>query len=267
MAVRKRSADDSDDTSRSVRRKSIATLGLSSAPRQINVGKVDESKPFYIHDRILAKHSARFAALIETEVSPGVKIQARGVIIKADEDCKSEMPVKRPHSPDLLDEDPDIFNLFSTFVYSGHVCSETGGNLEEEEPDSDAEWGRLADAWVLGRNLESTSFMDAVADAFVAKLQRDGSPEHLFAALIEASPEGSPVRQLQADIVTYGWEPETYAEAFKQIEDVDFLRTLATTLGMYRKATKAEAKGHFEQCGCRYHSHVESNEPCYKTMF
>ncbi|OQO06720.1 hypothetical protein B0A48_08507 [Cryoendolithus antarcticus] len=267
MAVRTRSADDSDDASRSVRRESIATLGLSSVPRQINVGKAEESKPFYIHDRILAKHSAHFAARIETEVPPGVKDEAEGIIIKADEDCKSEVSVKRLHSRDLPDEDPDIFDLFSTFVYSGHVGSERGGDLEDEEANRDAEWGRLARAWVLGRNIESTAFMDAVADAFVARLQRDGSPGYLFTDFIEASPEGSPIRQLQADIVTYGMEPETYSEAFKQTEDVDFLRTLATTLGLHQKVSKAEAKGYFGQCGCRYHSHVESNKPCYKTMF
>ncbi|KAK6438777.1 hypothetical protein LTR95_005025 [Oleoguttula sp. CCFEE 5521] len=266
MSANKRSADDDGLSTRSVRRKSSTALHFSSGMRSIAVGEHDEQQTFDVHVKLLIKHSAHFKALIEAESLPDVKAESQETekAIKQEDDCEPTVPIKSELQ--LPDHEPESFGPFSSLIYTGHICSGQEGDYDEESR-SDAEWSRLADAWVLGCCIESTSFMDAIADALVAKLQGGRYPRQLFTYLIDASPDGSPIRQLQADIVAYKWSPAAYQEEFQEVDDLDFLRTLAKALGCLQLLTKAEIETHFDRCGCRYHSHLQSEEACYKTMF
>nr|OQO15665.1 hypothetical protein B0A51_15765 [Rachicladosporium sp. CCFEE 5018] len=203
MTIKKHSVEDSESTARSIRRKTSAALALSSGLRKITVGAGDEKKSFDVHVGLLAKHSAYFGALLEGEKLSGDKPTAK-------------IDLKLP------DEDPALFELLSSFIYSGRICSEKEDAFYAAY-DYDPEWDSLADAWLLGSKLESTSFMDAIADALVAKLQQS-YPADMLTDLLDGSPQGSPIRQLLADIVTYEWGSHAYSEPFEELDDVDFLR-------------------------------------------
>jgi hypothetical protein len=173
--------------------------------------------------------------------------------------------------PDLPADSATAFEDFHSFLYTGKVY--TVIEDEENAADMDKEWPRLANAWILGEVLLSTSFKDAALDALVHKLASGNvhSTDTFFAAYRYGS-ESSAIRRLVLDIAVYWW-----SESNQLLVDTcifgdpeilaPFFRSLCMALLKERRqpASANKTRNPTKQETCFYHEH--GDKPCYKTMF
>ncbi len=165
----------------------------------IHVGDGDEQKEFVVHKNLLIKHSEYFQTMFRTDNWEEAK---RGEV-------------------ELETDDPEAFELFHQFVYTGCVFSQKQGdtaravdevNRTEEagaaagsadQSDRDSEMGRLCRAWELGQKLMSTSFKDAITDTMRSKVRAGEIPMHANAWIYPRSPENAAMRRLLVDIAVW----------------------------------------------------------------
>ena len=109
------------------------------------VSKEGASKTFYIHEHLLKRHSDFFTTGLS---KPWIE--------------HKEGSVRFP------DDSPEYFDIFARFLYDGKIHSTKAG--DRAIICRDEEWLRLAESWILGDKLLSTTFKDAVMDALSQKL-------------------------------------------------------------------------------------------------
>ena len=107
---------------------------------------------------------------------------------------------------ELRDDDPEDFEVFRQFAYTGRIFTVKDGdrmNLDDDDPER----GRLSDCWELGIRLASPLFKDAIADAMIAKMLASGfHPTDLAQDVYASSPGLCGMRRLIVDIAAYKWE-------------------------------------------------------------
>nr|OQO22829.1 hypothetical protein B0A51_11361 [Rachicladosporium sp. CCFEE 5018] len=104
----------------------------------------------------------------------------------------------------LAGYDVDLLGMFSSFVYTGKISSRREGDTDIDTPE-EPEWARLFSAWTMGACLQSTSFMDAVSDAIVAKLPVSMLAASLDEELLAHAGQESAMRRLLVEIVALAW--------------------------------------------------------------
>lgn len=176
----------------------------------------------------------------------------------------------------LEDEDPNRFDMFASFIYTGRVHSWVEWDILYDRPER--EWGRLLRAWRLADQLRSTSFKDALVDTMCEKmLQERKYPTILY---VEAYPHtsavkedtryattlyaeayrrtsaGAPLRRLAVDIAVWRWS----AKAFELVPFDDSRDEFFHDIAVRRQEVSPEQlKGRppFLSPSCRYHEHLE----------
>lgn len=204
----------------------------------------DSNKAFDVHEELLKKHSEFFRSALKKEWREG-----HSQSIALDDEA----------------DDPEIFAIFYHFLYTGQIFSSKSG--DSEDTNWDEEWDRLADAFLLGDKLLSTSFKDAVTDAIIAKLAAsDRCRNDIHRQLYSASSKASGVRRLCVNIAVKHLSSASFKE--KCAEDgvpEFFCDVLVEFNDVYMD--KIEHVGPIEPGTCEFHDHVAENKPCYKTMF
>jgi hypothetical protein len=142
---------------------------------------------------------------------------------------------------------------------------------EENAAGKDNEWVRIVNAWVLGEVLLSTSFKDAVVDAFIHKF---ASGIHhstgFYSAAYRYSSKGSAIRKLLLDIAVHHWCETSPSRVYVDSDPAilaPFFRDICTAL-LKEKCQPASAgnpSDSIRQDSCFCHEH--GDKPCYKTMF
>ena len=96
---------------------SLTLLRLKSAPLKMIVGKDGIVQTFYVHE----EQANIFPDMTATSFKGGFK-EAEEQVVRFPED------------------DPKVFKIFASFLYSGHVCSQKPG---DEGPSAGGEFERL----------------------------------------------------------------------------------------------------------------------------
>lgn len=208
------------------------------------VGVATNARKFDIDLRLLSTQSQFFATMLS---GPWRESQTKAV--------------------SLTDDDPDVFDVFARFIYTGDIFSSRDGDTEVYPDGSrrDWEWARLARAWVLGDKLQATTFKDAVADAICEKIVRGGKWPTTLHQIIYPNTTASArgIRRLCVDIAVAKWEVNTMKSTLKDEAWCEFFEDVSIRLHMAQKREKA-AGIDFERPGCRYHAHVAEGVSCWR---
>lgn len=172
------------------------------------------------------------------------------------------------------EEPPEAFQVFVTFLDTGvihleHSKSATDVVARDDDPDADKEWHKVAQAWLLGDRLRSTTFKDAFVDKMIHILQTTAEiPKSMFQRIFAESIGRSGMRDLLVDMAAYHLfaadleeqpDDDVYAGYWKQV-----------AIAYRHRITNPSMGAPYDQkdLGCRYHDHEkDSSKLCYKGMF
>lgn len=169
----------------------------------------------------------------------------------------------------LPEEEPENFEIFAAFAYTGCIFSQKEGDLytDDDGDECDSENDRLAHLWATGEKLQASAFKDAVVDVFIERIRASGSvPLHTFEAIYSASSGASPMRKLHVDIALFAWDTHHIANASRDEQWNDFFADLAVQQHQYVGYERPENAPYEQGPTCIYHEHGNS-AACYKTMF
>ncbi len=210
------------------------------------------SQTFDVHTDLLTKHSDFFKAALHETWKEG---QTRQV--------------------ELQETDPEHFAIFKNFLYSGRIYSSKEDDLAKDVIDHlgrspDKEWNRLYHSWVLGEQLLSTPFKDAVTQAIFDKTA--AGPIYPVLAHLTIYPHSMPacgVRRLLIDIAVWFWRSSSFQKCGTSSVDCEFLRDICIAFGERASTGQAYDKPFLAQNddGCKYHEHVTEGKPCYLKTF
>lgn len=219
----------------------LKNFSLSSRQITVVVGTEESARNFYTHENLISQHSEFFANALRTEGQ------------------EAEDTVRRP------DDDPECFEIFARFVYTGRIFCCVDGDTGDDI--GDREWSRLAKCWILGDKLSSTTFKDAISDTICEKFRfTKCSPIDLHQPLYPSSASTAPIRRLLVDIAVWGWTAETYASRTMHESWNQFFKDLALRLCTVSEQERKDIPPFVNQA-CKYHEHVAAETPCYRTMF
>ena len=106
----------------------------------------------------------------------------------------------------LADEDPAIFQLYRSFLYTGTIFSVTDD--DQDIPDdgrravhADAEWTRLAHCYLLAKTIRDESFANAAIDGIIEKMTAsDRYPTGIASEVYQYTAGGDRLRELLVDV-------------------------------------------------------------------
>lgn len=180
---------------------------------------------------------------------------------------KSGFQEAKERSITFPEDDPELFNIFANFVYTGYIRSRKPNDIILDR-NFDCEWDRLGTMWVLGEKLQAAEFKDAVVDALVEKL-RAGSkhPATMHQTVYPGGAGPSGMRRLLVDIAAWTWSKTQLESTERKEEWVGFFFDLAVKLQTLVGARRPIAPWKTDSGPeCLYHDH-ESEKACYKTLF
>lgn len=219
----------------------------------VSVGLENKKRTFIIHKGLLTSHSEFFKTALKVEWVEG---QKRIVSLPVD--------------------DPEAFDIFYNFLYTGQIFSCKDGDFKEvkEAKDNlnvshiDSEWARLPNCWILGQKLLSTSFQDATTDAIIAKVVGDRMPAvDLHEIIYPKSSPTSAVRKVLVDMAVWNWPTGTMSRRRWNGEWAQFFFDVAVAKDRF-VTDKDQGRGPlYAEDTCGYHEHKAEGKPCYKTMF
>nr|OQO22868.1 hypothetical protein B0A51_09291 [Rachicladosporium sp. CCFEE 5018] len=279
----KRPAESEAMSSRPTKQKFMQTTDLGPRTLKLYTEHVSSRVPSTVHLNPLVRHSALLQSIIDNAAQSGTK-----PLIKIEPELEPVNAEKPAPTITLIGDslilpgyDVDLLGMFSSFVYSGKISSRRETDTDIDTPE-DPEWSRLFSAWTMGARLHSTSFMDAVSDTIVAKLLVSMIASSLDGELLAHAGQESAMRRLLVEIVALAWTDDSFELENLRAGDEHFRVMVLLLLGKTRTMTAkprkmwfkkkgpcsnyAENKRYFLQSGCRYHMHVQSNEPCYKRI-
>lgn len=167
---------------------------------------------------------------------------------------------------EIKDDTPEVFDVFFRFLYSGKIFTMKDGDLTvSDQGNTDKEWPRLRDCWIMGEKLLSNSFKDAITDALIEKVSTDSKyPLSIHEGIFLESGGQVGMRKLLVDLATWYWTAESISRSNGQ--GTEFFFQVALAMKKLRP-TDLTGKAPFEkEDTCIYHDHGESSA-CYKTMF
>lgn len=215
---------------------------MMGPPVKVVVGDGESRQAFFIHKSLLSKHSDFFKAALDSNWKEG-----------------NEYTVRLP------EDDPEHFQLFAAFLYSGQIYSSKDGDHKAARLEGDSEFKRILQSWILGEKLLSVEFKDACTDAFIAKMLEDGT----YSNGTIIYPHGAAqcgMKRLCVDVAVWKWNAKAIDKARKKDIDPEFWVGLAAALHKTKLSGLKGRAPFMEQSTCGYHDHDEGS-PCYKTMF
>lgn len=213
------------------------------------VGTGDRKRNFPIHRALLVKHSKFFEAVF----TDGAKWrEGRSNLV--------EMP----------EDDPDIFEVFSQFLYSGgkiYTIQDGDQKRGANGTTRDNEWNRLRDCWILGEKMLSSSFKDATTDALIEKIiTTKRRPVAIHHGVYDNSAGARGMKKLLVDVAAWKWTTEAMASQTEVSKYPHFFFEVA--VAMKQKQDSSTLLAPFERnTFCHYHDHRDAGSQCYKRMF
>jgi hypothetical protein len=195
-----------------------------------------------------------------------------------------------------------IFQLFYDFLHSGCIFSKEPGPHAPttnntaavnttiaadtaQHTISTTEWAHLCNAWMFGQKILSTSFKDAVTDAYRSKdFEENGSVFNAHGGyLYPRSSKNSGMRKLLVDIAVWHWPVEALAVHRNRTEahhEFFFDVALASTKALKRRQVQHHADLLTSSVptplsspvlvvgACEYHEHTDDpTAKCYRELF
>lgn len=177
----------------------------------------------------------------------------------------------RERSIELKDDNPDTFEIYQHWLYSGTVPTRD----DDLDQMDDAEYLQLAEAYILGDKLRDGNFQDVIIDAMLHKSRSkvsDGTPtgtrlfpgEKVIRRIYDNTPKSSEARHLLVYFYVKNGDGRWLNEPEQEEFPKDFLMDLAVALFEKQdKRTPATPSAGFN--ACKYHQH--GSGPCYKDRF
>lgn len=169
----------------------------------------------------------------------------------------------------LSEEDPEIFDIFATFLYEGKIWTSREKDVYRAGSRTrDRECTRLAHCWVLGDKLISQTWKDALSDALVDKLRiEEFYPGYMQRDVYQNGGSNVPqgMQRLLVDIAIWVWDKRSWRRAAEKRFPGNFFRDVCLRRAEIKGALGSSTKPWLD-AGCRYHDHGD-DKPCYKTMF
>lgn len=198
---------------------------------EVHVGEDGSAENFLVHAELATRHSK----FIATAMGPEWK-----------EGKERILPL-----PKVL---PETFRSFYDFINTSNLQFTISDDQEEKD------WNHIAETWLFGDYLKSTSFQDAVVDAMLALMRRTSKfPTTMYQKVYGNSIFPSGMRRLLADVAVFGWFPDTLSHQPSDPKYVDFFRDVAV---LQREQIELGAPYDWGDVGCHYHDHG-SDELCY----
>lgn len=163
------------------------------------------------------------------------------------------------HLPEHTAED---FEVFALFVYTGNIYS--------IDADKASEWNCLARLWILGYELESTTFKDAIVDAILNKGASEGHyPDDLHDAVGAYLGQPTAIGKLLVDIRVAHYSKRIFTGP-RNPQCWRFYYNCYNAIGDVRGgngAWRVQERLQQEQthATCQYHEHG-TTQVCYKQM-
>ena len=173
---------------------------------------------------------------------------------------------------ELEEEDPEDFEIFYHFLYTGTIFSTQDDDKSTEKSAKpwvdkiDTEVTRLANLWFLGDKLFSISFRDGVVDAMIAKMTRDHCVLVMHEEIYPDSARESKIRKLLVDIAVWGWKDGIIGGCPRGEDWAEFFFDVAVALDKVKRNGRQGVAPYLKEDTCIYHEHGEG-QACYKTMF
>lgn len=175
------------------------------------------------------------------------------------------------------DGKPEVFEMFGRFIQHRKVYCKDDSIIDlENSQDSDAslpdqhqvETEQLRQAWCLGQTLLSTSFKDAILDAYY-ELYKESSrrPYPWEAWVYDKSASASCLRKFVVDFGVWhdvGVVFDLMIEETPRQYFIDLAMALKDRVKGKGPATNPFA---LNKPSCRYHEHVAEGKPCWRTLF
>ncbi|OQO09939.1 hypothetical protein B0A48_04294 [Cryoendolithus antarcticus] len=258
----KRPAESEAMSSRRTKQKFTPNTDLGPRTLRLYTEHASSRDPITVHLNPLVRHSALLQGIIDnaaqSDTKPLIKIEPGFEPVKAE--APSPPITLIGDSLILPGYDIDLLGILSRFVYSGKISSrrEADADIDVDTPE-DPEWARLFSAWKLGARLQSTSFMDAVSDAIVAKLPVSMIAASLDGELLAHAGQESAMRKLLVEIVALAWTDESFELENLRAGDEHFRLMTLLLLGKTRTMTAKPRKLWFKKKG-PYKSESELRE-------
>lgn len=124
---------------------------------------------------------------------------------------KSEWKEATSGTVTLPEDDPELFEIFAGFIYTGGVhCTKQ----DDPQNTQDTERARLADLWVFGDKLQAPEFKDAVVDATDESVRSGGAyPRKMHEIVYAKSVTTSAMRRLLVDMCIWAWAKGSLKDA------------------------------------------------------
>ncbi|CAG9989478.1 unnamed protein product [Clonostachys byssicola] len=219
-----------------------ACLDLTGQTIEVIVG-AKKHVPFTIHENVICASSQFFKKAMSGEWSEAKSRSVR-----------------------LADEDPDVFHIYTQWLYHDTFPV----RVDKPGVEGNAEYLLLAKAYVLGDMLQDGNFKDAILDAMVEKTESKLSNDTtLFPVgpvirhIYDNTMESSEARRLLVDLYTeHGRGDWLRKRASREDLPKEFLYDLVVAVldkRYWRYPTRAPVPD-----PCAYHQHKADNSICYK---
>lgn len=184
----------------------LTTTSFKAPTVKVLVGP--DKEEFLIHESVIAKPGTFFETALKKEWIEG-----------------------KERTVELLEDDPDVFELYTQWVYTGKIfCKSTSGI---HSPTTSQNFDTIIDLYLLGQKLLDRVFQDRVIDALLATTHDmrgketqtrwfpvGGTVDRLYLGTIK----GCPMRRLLVDIyIQHG--QEKWMTGYSQM-DAEFLGDL-----------------------------------------
>ncbi|KAL8868402.1 MAG: hypothetical protein Q9198_008190 [Flavoplaca austrocitrina] len=169
--------DDADSNKRGIADLQRVLLLQGTQVVTVNVGSGEDAESWIIHKRLLAHHSPFFAAAFNGNFAESAT-----------------------NTVSLVEDDPDAFELFVQWLYSGQLASNV--NYAYHLPNV------FCLAWALGDKLQCSVFQDRAMLQLLAYHQNAWLVEDTMRLIYNVSPSGSLLRSFVVDMVCYDQKVE-----------------------------------------------------------
>ncbi|KAK5170383.1 uncharacterized protein LTR77_004970 [Saxophila tyrrhenica] len=224
--------------------KAVARRKMEDAPHRpetiaVIVGAPEQEQIFNVHTDLLIKHSNFFRAALS-----------------------NDWKESRSRRVELRDVEPEHFEVFKDFLYTGFVyCSKAGDSTDPPHP-------RLACCWVLGERVLCTAFKDAASDAFLDKYAfHNKTPLRAQFDIYPNSTERSCIRRLLVDFAAHTWHVDFFRREELAEDNAAFIVDVAIRLVEIRNRSEGKKNLQWIVDRCEYHEHVSEKKPCYLETF
>ncbi|KAK3619783.1 hypothetical protein LTR56_023797 [Elasticomyces elasticus] len=212
----------------------------------ISVGKGSEVREFSVHEELLCRHSDFFkAALNGSRWREGLE-------------GKVSLP----------EEEPEFFEGFQAFLYSGFIFTNDPAQKEEADDSgcyNDNEYETMGKAWLLADRIQSCSYKDALTDSIALKIVTEAAyPTGMQNLLREGTSMSAGFPRLLLDVAICAWDVESFGEL--DLDSIPQAFVMKLIKGLAESADREDKDRPWVKEDCHYHDHGEE-KPCYKIMF